>query len=271
MDRRNFMKATGAVAAASLLSGFAGKKSKQSIGVQLYTVRSLMAQDVAGTLKSVAGIGFKEVEFAGYFGKSAKEIKSILSDNGLTTPAAHMSVDQLEKGFDAYLDYASEVGHKYLFLGWLKPEDRTLARYGQVIDAMNKAALKAKKHGITVGHHNHEFEFESVDGTVPYDMFLKNTDADLVKLELDLYWCAVAGVDPVKLFKKHPGRFPAVHVKDRKDGKMVSVGTGDINFGKLLKAGKKSGVKHFFVEHDNPVDALASITQGFNHVSKLRF
>ncbi|WND02701.1 sugar phosphate isomerase/epimerase [Temperatibacter marinus] len=275
IQRRQFIASLGAAATALAMpnSALAGHHEKlKKIGVQLYTVRNLMAESVEKTIKGIAALGFDEVETAGYFGKSAKDFSMILKDNGLTAPSAHMDVNLFIKDPYSFVDYAAEVGHDYVVLAWLPPQLRTLDGYKGVFEKLNKVAERTKAAGMQMLYHNHEFEFETVDGVVPYEMLLESTDSDLVQLELDLYWCAVAGVDPLEYINRYPGRVPAVHVKDRSaDNQMVSVGKGTIDFKTVFQASKKAGLKHYFVEHDNPSDAMASIASSIKHLRNLTF
>ncbi|WP_286829565.1 MULTISPECIES: sugar phosphate isomerase/epimerase family protein [Kordiimonas] len=267
ITRRSFLRAaalTGtALAVPTLLSACgAANASAQPIGVQLYTVRDLMAQDVAGTLAQIGALGYQEVEFAGYFDQSYADIKGWLAESGLTAPSAHVSHQVFKENFEAAVEAATVLGHKNLFLSWLPPEDRTVQRYYAITELLNKNGEIAKSAGIQLGFHNHEFEFENHGGLRGYDIFLNNTDRNLVKFELDLYWTRVAGVEPLPLVQAHPGRFPCVHVKDYgADGSIVDVGDGSIDFGGLYAPLRKAGVKHFFIERDNSPAPMETLTR----------
>jgi len=262
--------------AATLFSPFgtaqAGSAEKKiQPGLQLYTVRDLMGQSVADTLKLVAGIGYKEVEFAGYFNLKATEVRKILDSEGLTAPSAHVPLDVLQAQLDQVIEDAKTVGHRYIVLPYLtEPQRQTIDQYKSYAAFLNKAGEACKKAGLQMAYHNHDFEFQPINGQMPYDILLKETDADLVKLELDLFWTIKAGLSPLQLFERAPGRFAMWHVKDMSQkGDMVDVGTGVIDFAPILAKGELAGVQHAFIEHDNSDNRVRTIKQGFDALSKL--
>ncbi len=276
ISRRSFLKAGGAAAAAMALSGpfsaayGAHHSSKQAIGVQLYTLRSLMEQDVQATLAKVGEAGYKEVEFAGYFDKPLTDIGTWLKDSGLTAPSTHINTYNLENNFDAALEAAHVLGHKHMFLNWLAPEDRTVDRYKEIAALLNKNGEKARDAGVRLGHHNHEFEFDDLGGTTGFGILATETDADKVEFELDVYWTRVANIDPITLFKAHPGRFPCIHVKDyAAGGKMADVGDGLIDYKAIYEAKDLGGIKHFFVERDDATDPVRTINRSFKALNTM--
>ena len=244
------------------------------IGVQLYTVRNEMEKDVAATLARVAQIGYKEVEFAGYFDRQPQEIRTLLTQNGLRAPAAHVPLEVVRDQLAATLDAAKTIGHEYLIVPWLAEESRrTLDDYKRLGEALTRAAEQARPAGIRVGYHNHDFEFQPIDGRIPYDVLLESTDAALVPMELDLYWITKTGNDPVAYFMKYPGRFHLVHVKDSAGAPahtMTDVGRGAINWKGLFAHRAHAGIRHYFVEHDNPADPFASIETSYRYLSRLQ-
>jgi len=244
------------------------------IGLQLYTVRDDMAKDVAGTLKAVAGMGFKGVEFAGYFGHSAADIRKMLDDFGLVAPSSHIQMAQLGTEFESLLDYANRVGHKYLVVAWIDADERTIPGYKNIADRFNKAARRAEQSGLKFGYHNYSFEFKPLDGQVPYDLLLKQCDARLVKMEIDVFWMTQGGGDPVKYMEKYPGRFTMLHVKDMGPAPqhaMMDVGQGTIDWKKIFRAGETGGVQHVFVENDEAKEPMASIAASFRYLNSLRY
>lgn len=276
-SRRQFLtlSAAAAVSLATPAVWAAGAANKlNSIGIQLYTVRGEMQNDLVKTLTTLAKIGYKEVEFAGYYGRSASEIKSLLADLGLTSVSTHFPLAELQPDVvQKTLDYAAEVGHKYVVLPWLNPEDRvSIDQYKSYAEILNKAGEKAKPMGIKMGYHNHAFEFDTVDGAIPYDVLLEQTDPELVEFTIDFYWVAKAGIDALALFDKYPGRFELCHVKDLgADGAIMDVGKGVIDFAKLFQQREKAGLKHFYVENDHPKDAFASAKTSFDYLDQLQF
>ncbi|ELR73751.1 sugar phosphate isomerase/epimerase [Fulvivirga imtechensis AK7] len=258
--------------------------AKMATGIQLYTLRDQMAKDPSNTIEKVASIGYKEVESAGYngqyYGFSAKEFKKMLNENGLKTPSGHYltgnhAPDQqgtLINGWEQAVDDAAEVGQEYMVLAYLFDNEReTLDDYKTLIALINKSAEACKSRGVQFCYHNHAFEFETIEGAVPYDLLLQETDPDLVKMELDLYWTAKANVDPVELFKESPGRYPLWHVKDMDQaGEFAAVGTGTIDFQRIFDHKEDSGLKHFFVEQDQiKGDAYETISTSYKNVNKL--
>ena len=280
--RRDFLRSAvaglgGAVALPALLSEgslFAnGEKGQlKQIGIQLYTVRDQMKSGVDATLARIAGIGYKEVEFAGYFDKTPAQIAAQLKATGLRAPSSHISLDVIRNQWPQTLDAAAEVGHEYLVCAYIDAKERTLDSYNRIADEFNKAAEQAKAHKINFAYHNHDFEFTSLGDVLPYDLLLKKCDARLVLMEMDLFWINKAGHDPLAYFAKHPGRFHLVHVKDMTaDGSMVAVGAGKIPFASYFAKAPQAGIKHYFVEHDNPGDAFASAEQSFKYLKALTF
>jgi len=264
------------------------------IGLQLYSVGDLMKQDMPGTLAKVAQIGFKEVEFAGLFERSPKDVRALLDQNGLTAPASHIAWGVVEKNLPATLEAAKILGQQFIVIPYLTDEDRKQPDvYKRLADLLNRAGKESLAAGIQMAYHQHGFEFvpsPDLAGQMPYDYLLANTDPKLVKMELDLCWIAAAEKDPIAYFNKYPGRFPLVHVKDwLKDGKpatayagalgpdtkftgnMANVGQGSIDWKAIFAQADKGGVKHFIVEHDNPKDPLVDLARSFKYVQSLRF
>src|SRR5215470_2438314 len=296
MNRRTFLEAsvaTGVLASLPVRS-FAATHEIKRVGVQLYTVRDDMKKDFAGTIAKVAAIGYKEVEFAGYFDHKPSDVRAILEKNGLTAPSCHVSYEVVEKKWPETIDAAKTIGHAYIVCPWVEEKLRKSPDgWKQVAEAFNKAGETSAKAGIQFGYHNHTFEFmpdPNLGGKLPYDFLLANTDPKLVKMEMDLCWITVAGQDPVAYFAKYPGRFPLVHVKDVKEipkvtpGKadeflnttfetnvMTAVGSGVIDWKRIFAHSDEAGIKHYFVEHDAPKDPFASITDSYKYLAALRF
>ena len=270
LDRREFLGTVGS-AAAMMAIGDLRAKGVGPIGLQLYTVRDEMKKDFGGTIAKVARIGYKEVEFAGYFDHDANAVSALLKTNGLTAPSAHIGFPELGASWDKVLSDAVTIGHKYVICPWIDEKKRTLAGYKEVADLFNKAGEQAMKSGIKFGFHNHDYEFPPVEGKIPLDFLIENTDPRYVGFEMDVYWVRHGGADPVKYFKKYPGRFPLLHIKDMDSSRnMVDVGKGIIPWRHILDEGKEEGVKHIFVEHDNPKDPFASIAASYKYLSTLR-
>jgi sugar phosphate isomerase/epimerase len=272
-NRRDFLKVTAAAGIGTLAMGSLGAcscKPGQGVGLQLYTIRDAMAADTLGSLKKVADMGYKFVELAGYsdgkfYGMAPGEFKKVVNDLGMEIISSHtmveakgITMDNAKKMADAH----AAVEAKYCVQPWVNAEDRNVEKYKKMIADWNKVGEIMKDVGIQFAYHNHNFEFLTVDGMVPYyDVFLKEMDADLITMELDMYWATKAGQDPVEMFKKYPGRFQLFHFKDgsnktepyftvEKDD-ITSVGSGYIDFKRIYEARKTAGMKYLFVEDDN--------------------
>ena len=246
------------------------------VGVQLYTVRNQMKADFDGTLARIAAIGYKEVEFAGYYDRTPEQVKAALAKNHLSSPAAHVQLMMMQSNWEKTVETAKAIGHRYLVLAYLQPNERkTLDDYKRLAGRLNRAGEVCRKAGLQLAYHNHNFEFEQLDGEIPYDVLLKETDAGLVKMELDLYWIAKAKRQPETYFARHPNRFRLVHVKDMDNTPkqfFTEVGRGVMDFKRLLAQARKAGVEHYFVEQDEcPGSPFASIQVSFDYLRRLTF
>ncbi|MDE2806761.1 MAG: TIM barrel protein [Gemmatimonadota bacterium] len=250
----------------------------ETIGVQLYTVRSLMADDVPRTLDAVAEIGYDEVEFAGYFGHEPAAVRAWLDASGLAAPAAHVDLDAVTgSALEETLAAAAVVGHRWLVVPWIPEAMRTSDGYQEVANLLNEAGTAAAGAGVRVGYHNHAFEFDVLndpsdtgEGVTGYSLLLEHLDPALVDLEIDFHWSAVGGADALELFSGHPGRFPLCHVKDlTADGRMADAGAGVIDWPGLFARSEEAGLMHYFVEHDQPVDPLASIEASYRYLAAM--
>lgn len=278
MERREFVRVMAGAGVAIACSGnrrvATGARRLDRVGVQLYTVRDQMKENFEGTLARVAEIGYKEVEFAGYFGHTPADVKAMLDRHGLTSPSVHNGAIEPD-AWKAALDAAHVIGHQYIVLPWIPQERRmTLDGWKQVAQEMNRLAEAAHAAGVQFAYHNHDFEFPKMDGQVPYDVLLQNTDPKLVQLEIDLYWITKAGQDPLTYFARWPGRIPMVHVKDSAgppEHKMVDVGQGKIDWKGIFAHKDLAGIRHFFVEHDQPPQPFDDIAASYRYLSQLEF
>jgi len=298
MDRRRFL---GMMSAATVMANrfsWAGDEHKiGQIGVQLYTVRTAIAQDFDGTLAKVAGVGYKEVELAGfaldngevrYFGKTPQELRTALDHHGLVAVSTHVNYKSLSaENFPKVLEASHVLGHQYIINPWIDEEVRKQPDgWKSVVETFNRAGEASKKAGFQFGYHNHWFEFLPVDGRLPYDFLLQQCDPKLVKMEMDLCWITAAGADPVKYFNDYPGRFPLVHVKDLKKPPQITtggaqnfgdtvdltaVGSGIIDWKRIFSHDGKAGIKIYIVEHDQPQDPIENIRASYEYLEKLRF
>lgn len=228
--------------------------AKHQLGVQLYTFREQMASDPEGTLEKIAAIGIKKIETARsrkghYYGLGPEGMKKACKSLGMKLVSGHVHLDdQWEKT----MEEAGLSGQDYLICSSMPSNGQTVDNYKQVAEAFNKAGESCKKMGLRFGYHNHEYEFEEDQGEVLYDILLKETEADLVHMELDLGWVVVAGKDPLDYFTRFPGRFPLWHLKDMDMVKKESTefGKGGLDIAAMMAHTKESGVKHIFIEQE---------------------
>jgi sugar phosphate isomerase/epimerase len=312
MNRRKFIQNSSlAVAAGSILpmnlmscATSPSVVDDTNFGVALFTLPKSLSEDFQGTLKMISNLGYKELEFfgpydyssevakknwgfaaealgfsgSGYFGHKPSEAKAILDDLGLTAPSIHLDLDTLQENMGQVAEAAQIMGHKYVGIAMI-PEDmrKTLDDYKRTIDLFNKIGASAQANGITFFYHNHGYGHQEMEGVVPFELILKETDAELVKMQMDIFWFTAAGVDPIKTLNANPGRFPLLHVKDMKEKKTFSgdggnmqewmglfpyltdAGQGVLPLQEILSAAKKNGAAHLFLEKDltpAPEDAL---------------
>ena len=275
--RRDFLKVSAASALGAMVLGQAActsaavDKKSFGVGLQLYTIRDAIANDLQGSLQKVSDLGFKNLEMASYsdgkfYGMDPKEFRKMVEDLGMKIVSSHTSVEAegiTTASAQKMADVHAEAGVEYCVQPWIEEKDRNIETYKRMIADWNKVGEIMKNAGIQFGYHNHNFEFLPTDGIVPYyDIFLKEMDADLITMELDCYWATKAGQDPVEMFNKYPGRFQLLHFKDMskdvtepfytvdKDD-ITSVGAGLIDYKRIYDARENAGLKYFFVEDDN--------------------
>jgi sugar phosphate isomerase/epimerase len=196
----------------------------------------------------------------------------MLDGEGLSAPSAHIMLDLFDKSLNEVIDTAKEIGHKYVVIPYLTVEQRGsgIDVYKRLAENCNIYGEACKKVGLKLAYHNHDFEFEMRDGQLPYDVLLQDVDADLMAMEMDLYWMAKAKQDPLAYFKRYPGRFKLWHVKDMdKQGEFADVGTGVIDFATIFAHAKQAGVEHKVVERDMTDNLVRTIQQGYKAVSAL--
>lgn len=289
-SRRSFIKSGSLLTAGAFMKTPFFDKKNHLIGLQLYTVRDAMQKDPTGTLAKVAHIGYNSLEGATYtgtqtfYGMTPAAFSKVLKQNGLVMPSSHYRLGEektngempkgtILNGWDKAVDDAAAVGIKYMVCAYLSDQERGgIDHYKKVAHDLNIAGERCKKTGIQLCYHNHDFEFNSQNGILPYDILLNDTDKNLVKMEMDMYWVSKAGKDPVALINQHPGRFPLFHVKDMDktaSKAFTEVGNGSIDFKRIFKEANKAGMKYFFVEQDKtPGDPFDSIAKSISYIKK---
>ena len=287
-SRRTFLKQTGVLAASMALApslGFIPVEKKQ-LGLQLYTLRDILPKDVKGTIAKIAKAGYNQVEVFGYndndkfWGLDAKKFATLLKQNGLSAPSGHYDIDNyFTKGnsndLKKYLEVANTLDSEYIVVPYLSDELRKTADdYKKTAEKFNNAALICKNAGLKLAYHNHEFEFTKFGNTNGYDILLSYTDKNLVDFELDLYWTAYAGKNPIQLFKENPDRFKLWHVKDmdKKNRNLnCEIGKGIINFKDIFAQAKLAGAKYYMVEQETNYqpNEITSIKTSAANIKKL--
>lgn len=288
MKRREFVQksslaAAAAFAAPSLLANTREDVIKE-FGFQAYTVRDKIYKDMPGTLKQLRKAGFDYME--GFdFGngklmqKPIAEAKAILKKSKIALKSLHVMTGNMndEDVWKKTVDDAAELGSEYLVCAYLTAEERkNLDQYKALCELFNKRAEVAKNSGIQFAYHNHEFEFMELEGQVPMNVILKETDPNLVKIELDIYWTRYAEQDPIKFFRDNLGRIPLWHVKDLSldDGRpMTEVGNGIIDWKQVFKYQGDSGLKYFFIEQDRNFEtgSVESLTSSIKYLKKMTY
>ena len=274
-SRREFLRRASALGVSTIIpleTALAQSRKVDRVGLQLYTLRQEMAADFEGTLQKVAELGYKEMQFAGYYGRSPQQVSDLLGRLGMSSPAAHVGLNLIREDLGKQIDIALEIGQSYIVVPSVPQNERSLSDFEDHAKALNEAGEKCKEAGLNIAYHNHSFEFESQRGRTGYDQLLELTDPELVSFELDLYWAVNASINPISLFRDNPGRFPMVHVKDRNSaGEMTDVGRGEIDFAEIFSHSETAGIKHYFVEHDFPEDGLDSVAYSINSLSNIYF
>lgn len=298
MNRRNFIRASAALTTLGLLESkslLANPAMLDKIGIQLFSLPKVLEKDFHGGINMLSKMGYREIEMfgpfpfsaqkaidswaavtpllgfsgSGYFGLTAAEVKKIMDENKISVPSVHTDFETLRTRMSQLAEAAHTIGFKYVVLPSLPAENRkTLDDYKKTIDIFNKIGEQAVKSGLRFGYHNHGYGLQEVEGKIPVQMIIENTDPKYVFLEMDLFWTVAGGVDPIAWLQKYPGRYKMMHVKNMKqkvkfsgDGgdsqqwielfpQMSTADTGALDLKSIIGAAKKSGVEHFFVEQD---------------------
>lgn len=303
MRRREFVKgaATALGVAAARAPWAATRGPVRPLGLQLFTVMSPLEQDFEGTLRQVAAIGYREVETIGAFGRDPHLVRKLLDRYGLKSPSQHLVPGDLYRVFSDYVHHRIEgpkiqklwqetatvdrigatveegiarakiLGQRYIVLQIVWPEQvATRQLVDEFCKGLNLGGELCAKAGLVFCFHNHSVELEPVNGYVPYDLFLAQTDPATVKLEMDVYWMVHGKADPLDYLARHPGRYRQFHLKDSTPaGDFTTVGQGILDFPKLIEAGRKAGVEHFYVEYDRSTDPMKESREAFEYLKKL--
>lgn len=270
MKRRQFLQTSAVAAGVLAMPGFVqAAKKGNDIGLQLYSLRDTITTDPKGVLQKVASFGYKKLETFQYrdgsiYGMPFSDFGAYVKDLGMKVVSGHYGLDIVKSdAWEKAVTDAKAIGQEYLVVPWLQESDRkNLDDYKRVCETLNKAYEVVKKHGLKFGYHNHAFEFEKMDGQVPFDVMLAELDPK-IGMEMDIFWVVNAGYDPIAYFEKYPGRFDQWHVKDMDKNdrsKNADVGTGSIDWKAIFAKAKKSGLKHLYIEQETypgaPIDSI---------------
>jgi len=305
MNRRFLLRAAaagGTLLGTGLISPHRALASQaMPLGLQLFTVMTLLEQDFEGTLETIASIGYREVETIGAFGREPRRVRELLDKHGLRSPSQHlvpgqlyaaflkftrremteadvqqiwlreMSIERVEPIIEEAAGRAKALGQKYIVWQIIWPEQmQTRESLDQFCEALDTAGKLCAQEGLVFNFHNHAAEMQTRDGYVPYDVILESTDPAKVKLELDFYWAARAGVDPVDYLEKHADRYTQCHLKDStSDGDFATVGQGVLDIPRYLQAGRKAGIEHFYVEYDRSDDPMTVVRDAYAYLEPL--
>lgn len=319
-NRRKFIKASAAAVAgtvitsSSLMAAIYNYSKIKNIGLQLWSIAKFLEQDFTGSLQMLSQIGYKELELfgpypfstqkdkdswkatssvlgfsqSGYFNHTAKEFKEILDSKELRTTAMHVGLDTLRNKMDETAEAAHMLGQQYAGIASIPAaERRTLDDYKRMADEFNVIGEKAKALGIRFYYHNHGYGLKEMEGKIPFDIILERTDPSLVYLEMDIFWTAAGGADPIKYLDGNPGRYKLMHVKDMSkrvhfsgDGGnpqqwielfpyITDAGSGVLDLKTILSHAQKSGVEHFVIENDVITNPKDSLEKGYKYLSSL--
>ena len=241
---------------AATSSNAATSVALQTFGLQLYTLRDDLPKDPKGILKQVSAMGYKQIEsYEGdqgmFWGMSNTDFKKYMDDLGMTIVSSHCDIN---KDFEKKAAEAAAIGMKYLLCPYKGPQKK-LDDFRKFADEFNQKGEICKKNGIRFAYHNHDYTFKELEGQMPQDVLMNNTDPALVEYELDMYWVVAAGQDPETWLKKYKNRFKLCHVKDRTKGATeaadsCTLGEGSIDYSKILKTAKETGMEYYIVEQE---------------------
>lgn len=290
ITRRNFVRASAALLSASFIDtpSFSMPPPKYKMGLQLFTVNRLLKNDVSGTIKKVASIGYEDCETYGYdaqsgtyYGLKAKDFKKLLTDNHLITTSGHYDfaahfdkpADDMKRFVDQCIEGAHTLGQRYITWPWLDPNSRTLEKFKLLTGKLNVIGKQVTDAGLGFAYHNHDFEFIDHEGKNGYSIIMQETDPKLVKLQMDLYWVMHSSkLSPSELIALQPGRFVMWHIKDmdKVTRDYSELGNGSIDFTKILPEASKAGLQYYYIEQGGNFakDPIESITQSAGYFKK---
>lgn len=271
LDRRGFLQ-RAALGAAGLAFGAqavqAAAARKIPVGLQLYSVREQCAKDLPGTLAAVAKIGYQHVEFAGYHGRSAKELRKLLDDHGLSCCGTHTPLETiLPDKLAETIEFNGIIGNKFLIVPWM--ENKTKQAWLDKAKLFNDVADKVKPHGLSVGYHAHAHDFEKFEGETAWDLFFGNTKPEVI-MQLDTSNCRDGGADPVAVLKQYPGRARSIHIKASGGGPEAVYGEDKVDWPAVFAwCESKGGTQVYVVEHESSKEPLATVARCYAALKRM--
>lgn len=291
ISRRDFIAQTSSLLSASLLAGHGFSTmnpKKYKMGLQLFSIREPLSRDVAGTIRKIAAIGYEDSETYGfdpekiqYYGMPVASFRQLLSDHGMISTSGHYDFskffdkhdDELMRYVDQCIKGAKALGQNYITWPWLDPAFRSIENYKLLAGKLNRIGEHTTKAGLGFAYHNHDFEFVDHKGENGYDIIMRNTDAALVKLQIDLYWVMHSSpLSPAELFKLQPGRFVMWHVKDmdKRTRDYSELGNGSIDYTRILPEATRAGMQYYYIEQGGNFakDPIQSVTDSARYFKK---
>jgi sugar phosphate isomerase/epimerase len=283
LSRRGFLATTASVAALGVLGSGCTQEERSSagmttgkipVGVQVYSVRKVAEKDLAGTLAQIAKMGYQGVEFAGYYGHSAKDIRKMLDDNGIVCCGTHTQyADLSDEKLAATLEFNKTLGNKYVIVPWLQGDKNNLKdSWLKYAARFNVLAEKLKPQGMFVGYHAHAHDLHPLDGTTSWDIFFSNTRKDVI-MQIDTGNAMSGGGDPIAVLKKYPGRAVTVHLKEHSTtNPKALLGEGDVQWAELFKLCRTiGGTKWYIIEEEkDAIPPMEGIEVSLKNFKKFR-
>ena len=284
LDRRGFLRAGAGVAALGA-TGIAARPAvadddddcgrripRGGLGMHLYTMRGPLATDYPGSLERLRDIGYRTIGVSGRFGHSAAAIRRFADDADLEIVLEHVGYDRIANDWEGAAAEVRSMGAKWIVIPSLPGSLRSVDGYRRAADEFNQAGAIARRYGLKLLYHNHDFDFAVMDGQVLFDVLAGNTDPGLVGFVLDLYWIVRGRQHPIEYFNRYPGRFPALHVKDMAPNlSFADVGAGVLNFRDWFALERTAGIRQWLVEHDSPPDPWATAQASYEYLSRVRY
>jgi sugar phosphate isomerase/epimerase len=246
-----------------------------NVGLQFWSINEAAGKDLLGTIEKVAAMGYSGAQFAGFGDHTAEEVKAKMDEVGIKAAGAHVQLELLENELEETLKFHETIENDLIIVPFLGEERRTTAEdYEKIAVILSDIGEKLHARGFTLAYHNHDFEFDVFNGKTGFEIIFGNTDPNHVKMELDCYWAAYAGHDPLEVIKEYADRVVSLHIKDKRveGDQQVSteLGTGTLPLDDYVNKGKEVGAKWFVVEQEyftkDPLESAAENAKVLNNI-----